>query len=302
MHDLDVDGFAFETGTGAVGRSSYQDEATEVLAEVERYGLTMSEAQQACVSVLGPTVISAPDVKSLAAMVKPPTFKKLIAPHIAARKPARIVLRKNMPMVAAQIAARHVPALKAIDEFGEVYDFGEAADGSVPGVNADITPDGAVPVKAKAAAMANGWPPPAAYRPGNWDFEQSMYSLAFGDTLSGLSITYLGTPQRWKEIWNANDQNWRWTHNPDKLMAGEKIRMPLEARDMAKAMLADKSANPMPSTIGKKAPIPVAGENPNAPTVAGGTVAAVEAKGKKNLPLLIGGGVAAAGAAYFLLK
>jgi len=190
----------------------------------------------------------------------------------------------------------------------QAMQFGEQGDDEVQTAKTGISTwwgefqeAGKVPPKAAAKAAASGWPPPAAYRPGNWDFDASTYVLAFGDTLSGLAITYLGSPQRWKEIWDAQPQDFRFSHSPDKLMAGQKINMPLEARDMAKAMLADPNANPQASTIGKKAPIDVPGENPNAPTVAGGTSAATEAKGKKLIvPLAIGAGVLGGG--YLLWK
>lgn len=163
-----------------------------------------------------------------------------------------------------------------------------------------VDPD-KVPPAAAAKAAASGWPPPAAYRPGNWNFDESSYVLAFGDTLSGLAITYLGSPQRWKEIWNANPQDWRWNHNPDKLMAGEKILMPLEAKDMAIAMLSSKSSNPQASTTGKKAPIDVPGENPLAPTVEGGTAAAAKSSATKYLiPAAIG--VTVLGVGYYILS
>jgi len=176
----------------------------------------------------------------------------------------------------------------------------EAKKGIATWWGTGVDPD-KVPPAAAAKAAASGWPPPAAYRPGNWNFDESSYVLAFGDTLSGLAITYLGSPQRWKEIWNANPQDWRWNHNPDKLMAGEKIMMPIEARDMAIAMLSDKSSNPAPSTTGKKAPIDVPGENPNAPTVEGGVQAAAKSNATKLIiPVAIGATVL--GVAWYALS
>jgi cytochrome P450 len=57
------------------------------------------------------------------------------------------------------------------------------------------------------------------------------YELAFGDTLSGLAGTYLGGAHRWKEIWDVQPDQFRWTRDPDKLMAGEVLNMPDEAKD-----------------------------------------------------------------------
>lgn len=312
MHD-GPPGWAFETGTGGIGQDDYLDSMESDLTETWQHGIDLPELQQAAVSLIGPTALQATTTKGLKALVGATSFEKLIKPSIQARQPARIVLQRHLPGVIEQVRKGHVPPLRvvvaetgAIVDMGEV--FGEADDdGSVPGVNADL-PDGApavagqAPPELVAKAMANGWPPPAAYRPGNWDFDNSIYSLALGDTLSGLAITYLGSPQRWKEIWNANPQDWRWNHNPDKLMAGEKIVMPFEARDMAKKMLATPGSNPpAPSTIGKKAPIPVPGENPNAPVVAGGTSAAAGSMVKKYWPYAAGG-VAALTVGYFALK
>lgn len=63
---------------------------------------------------------------------------------------------------------------------------------------------------------------------GSW-----KYMLVEGDTLAGLATTYLGAPQRWKEIWNVNTALIAAGRKPDGLYAGELIRMPDEAIDAA---------------------------------------------------------------------
>lgn len=136
----------------------------------------------------------------------------------------------------------------------------------------------------------SGWPGAVPFRPGNWNFETCSYAPATGDTLSGMAATYLGNPNRWQEIWNMQPDQFRWTHTPDGICtAAQKARpggcqdfvpdktfllMPAEACDRAKKMLNDTTVPKAPSTIGQKAPIPVPGEDPNAPTVPGGTAAA----------------------------
>jgi len=79
-----------------------------------------------------------------------------------------------------------------------------------------------------------GWPPPAVplkaawvkdpMAPGGW-----VYVLQYGDTLSGLAMTYLGAYTRWREIWAMQQAMRAQGRSPDKLFAGEKLYMPEEA-------------------------------------------------------------------------
>ena len=62
--------------------------------------------------------------------------------------------------------------------------------------------------------------------------------IAAGDTLSGLAATYLGSPARWKEIWNLMPAQFRFSHSPDVITPGDVFNMPDEARDNLKAWLA----------------------------------------------------------------
>jgi hypothetical protein len=91
----------------------------------------------------------------------------------------------------------------------------------------DLGPD----IPEGANLPASGWPAAVAVRPGNWNVQARDYKLAWGDTLSGLAATYLGTPQRWSEIWAEQSDQFRLNNNPDKLHAGTWLRMPVGAVD-----------------------------------------------------------------------
>jgi hypothetical protein len=73
-------------------------------------------------------------------------------------------------------------------------------------------------------------PGAVAIRPGNWDTSHkpfALYTLAPGDTYTGLAKTYLDNGSRWREIWDLN----RAQHpNPDRIFAGQRINMPDEAK------------------------------------------------------------------------
>lgn len=85
----------------------------------------------------------------------------------------------------------------------------------------------------EAPAAFSGWPAAVTVRPGNWDMttQPAKYQIAGGDTLAGLAATYLGDPARWKEIWDLQPQDFRWSHDPDKIYPGQWFLMPDEARD-----------------------------------------------------------------------
>lgn len=91
---------------------------------------------------------------------------------------------------------------------------------------------------------ADGFPASPPFRPGNWDFEASKYTIASGDTLSGLSRLYLGSPLRWRELWNPNKARFP---NPDRIPVLSVLAFPLEARDSAIAMLKSQQAAAPPS-------------------------------------------------------
>jgi len=113
----------------------------------------------------------------------------------------------------------------------------------------------------EAPPAFSGWPAAVPVRPGNWDvdFEPAKYKIALGDTLAGLAATYLGSPQRWKEIWDIQPDVFRWNNSPDKIYPGQWFNMPDEARDnMLNWIKQGKPAHTKPGelppeTIGQKA-------------------------------------------------
>lgn len=68
-------------------------------------------------------------------------------------------------------------------------------------------------------------------RPGNWELDHkphALYTLAPGDTYTGLAATYLGNGSRWRELWDLN----RGLHpSPDVIYAGQRINMTDEAKN-----------------------------------------------------------------------
>lgn len=125
-----------------------------------------------------------------------------------------------------------------------------------------------------APAMTDGWPASPAFRPGNWDFNAPNYTIATGDTLSGLARLYLGAPNRWLEIWAL--QSYRWTLKPDPssknpgrgIQQGDVLVMPFEARDMAKKLMGTTPGAPAsPGAPGTK-PNAINGLSPTAPGAA----------------------------------
>ncbi len=119
---------------------------------------------------------------------------------------------------------------------------------------------GILPDEPPADLGPSGWPLPAGFRPGNWEGGRptegkNRYQLAFGDTLSGLSTTYLGGPQRWREIWEAGSNRDVYS-SPDKLPAGGWIDMPREATDAAVALMKDPNAPRKPASPGAPGSVP----------------------------------------------
>ena len=78
----------------------------------------------------------------------------------------------------------------------------------------------------------SGWPAPVPLRADNWrETDQGLrYMLIMGDTLSGMSATYLGRPERWREIWDLNSARLRpLGRTPDSMFEGDLLVMPNEA-------------------------------------------------------------------------
>ncbi len=84
-----------------------------------------------------------------------------------------------------------------------------------------------------------GWPAAVPARIENWNFKltPAEYMIASGDTLAGLAYTYLGSPNRWSELWAMQPQSYRWNHSPNDLAPGQMWPMPAEAAERAKKMV-----------------------------------------------------------------
>ncbi len=101
----------------------------------------------------------------------------------------------------------------------------------------------------------SGWPAAVTVRPDNWNMtlQPATYTIASGDTLSGLAATYLGSPARWREIWDMQPAARRLGQSPDVIAPGEVFLMPDEARDNLKAWLAaGKPTEKKPGVLTKK--------------------------------------------------
>jgi hypothetical protein len=87
-----------------------------------------------------------------------------------------------------------------------------------------------------------GWPAAVPVEASRWntDAQPAEYRVASGDTLSGLAATYLGSPARWKEIWDMQPGARRQGPgaSPDKIFTDEILLMPDEARDNLIAFIA----------------------------------------------------------------
>lgn len=164
-----------------------------------------------------------------------------------------------------------------------------------------VTTQGDIPASETAGS---GWPGAVPIRPANWnmDTDPDSYKIAWGDTYAGLAATYLGTPQRWREIWDQQPDMYRASRSADRIMPGEWIFMPPDASATLRAALGEP-----PETGDRPAPAPPGGypapvgppPPPGGPPPAG--VTAPSKKKKKNyLPWIIGGGAVAALAAYAL--
>lgn len=146
----------------------------------------------------------------------------------------------------------------------------------------------------------SGWPAAVPIRPANWDVttDPDSYMVAWGDTLAGLAATYLGTPMRWREIWDQQPDAYRFSHSPDDLMPGQWLFMPPDASATLRAALGqppEPGDRPAPAPPGGY-PTPV---GPSAPPgqAPGGTTTTTK---KKIWPWVAGGVGVAALAAYAL--
>jgi hypothetical protein len=110
--------------------------------------------------------------------------------------------------------------------------------------------------------------------------------LEYGDTLSGLAATYLGSAARWSEIWAEQPGTFRLNRNPNKLNAGESLKMPAAAVENARTLLKNPG-----STVGPNG-------KPQGPT--GATLSTWPTWAKVGLG--VGGIAAVGGIGYVALK
>jgi nucleoid-associated protein YgaU len=127
-------------------------------------------------------------------------------------------------------------------------------------------------------------PGPVPVRPANWDLSTepyATYTVASGDTFTGLAATYLLDGARWTEIWNVQPQAFRWGRSPDVLWPGDVLNMPAEAKQNFLKL--------------KKGQLPHPGGD--VPVLPG------DEKGSKSrMPWIAAGVAALAGGAYYLTR
>ena len=173
-------------------------------------------------------------------------------PLIVSGGPAAAAVAAAIEEAAIAVAAEEVAA--AIQEAADIVDAGQG-----------VTP-GPVPV-----------------RPASWDLSAepyATYTVASGDTFTGLAATYLLDGARWLEIWNVQPQAFRWGRSPDELWPGDVLAMPEEAKQN---FLKLKKGDPHPG-----------GDIPVLPG---------DEKGSKSkAPWIIAGMAALAGGAYYLSR
>lgn len=99
-------------------------------------------------------------------------------------------------------------------------------------------------------------PPPGFLYPGavkaasdSWvSFDPPKYRIRGGDTFIGLSTTYLGDPARWREIYDLQPLNLRYSKGTRGWHPGDVINMPAEAaRNMRAWMKAGEPAHVTPA-------------------------------------------------------
>ncbi len=95
------------------------------------------------------------------------------------------------------------------------------------------------------AASGSGWPPPAKPSAAAWVRGDGSYVVQRGDSVSGISQTYLGAFARWREIWKIQTREFLGRHpTPDKIQVGDVMLMPKEAQDNARRLGVLKGLSP----------------------------------------------------------
>lgn len=132
-----------------------------------------------------------------------------------------------------------------------------------------------------------GWPAAVAIRPGRWDLETSSYRVAIGDTLAGLSATYLGSPGRLMEIWMIQSPERRARSSADVLYPDEWLRMPPDAEATLRAAV----GLPPGESGGTAAEIPPGGYPVSGTAQAGSSVSEAQKKATQKKYLIAGAAV-----------
>ena len=110
-----------------------------------------------------------------------------------------------------------------------------------------VPPSGEGPPLNKAEGKIPRTPGAVPVRPENWKLDTSTYVLSWGDTLTGLAVTYLGNGGRWREIWDAQPGSFRESNKPDKLGVGQALLMPAEAVANARVLVANPGSRVQPN-------------------------------------------------------
>jgi hypothetical protein len=173
---------------------------------------------------------------------------------------------------------------QAVIELGEVQ-LGENGDEMTSDrwveAQGDIYPGDTAP---GTTPEGFGWPQAVPIRPGRWDLETSSYRVATGDTIAGLSATYLGTPQRLMEIWLLQPAEKRAGRSADTLYPEEWLLMPADAVATLRAAV----GLPPVEGGGVAAPAPAGGYVVTGTAPPGSSVAQAQTKAKQSKYLLYG--------------
>lgn len=117
------------------------------------------------------------------------------------------------------------------DELDTMMGIGDPSDGPI--FIPSTGPAMAIPEPEAGATSAGGSPGAVAAVKGAW-LPDGRYVLQPGDTLFGLALTYLGSGNRWREIWAVQSDAYRSNHSPDRIFVGEVIVMTPEAQARAR--------------------------------------------------------------------
>lgn len=142
-----------------------------------------------------------------------------------------------------------------------------------------------------------GWPAAVPIRPGRWDLSTRAYKVASGDTIAGLSATYLGTPQRLMEIWTLQSGTRRAKSSADVIWPEEWLSMPPDAEATLRAAVGlpqTGQGTPAPPPPGGYQ-IPGGAVDPYSPV--GQELQAQQTTSSRNKKLLLAGGAGVLGLA-----